>query len=171
MSRTDTVPPVLQEMREFASFAPAEQRYIRRSLDIAHDRGDAFARWARDAEEGMAIRRQHIAYRVLEKLRSNPPPHYCATFHGRLVELMAFDLSQERLRSFSATRFLYERLLGASARPWLPSSFCAAAALPQIEPTRRRDLLQTLSEAAATAPAWSEREPLFHPDYVESEPV
>ena len=32
--------------------------------------------------------------------------------------------------SFSAARFLYERLVGAEGRPWLPAAFCAAAALP-----------------------------------------
>ncbi|MDP5122979.1 MAG: hypothetical protein NWP84_03770, partial [Cyanobium sp. MAG_04] len=40
----------------------------------------------------------------------------------------AFDLSQERINSFSAFRFLYERLLGAAARPYLPAAFCAAMA-------------------------------------------
>ena len=74
---------------------------------------------------------------------------------------------QERIASFSAFRFLYERLLGASARPYLPAAFCAASALPSIRPERRKLLLQSLSEAAATAPGWSEREPVFLPEYVD----
>ena len=81
----------------------------------------------------------------------------------------AFDLAQERIESFSAFRFLYERLIGADARPWLPSAFCAASALPQIKPSRRKVLLQSLSEAAATAPGWSDRAPSFFPEYIERE--
>ena len=166
MARTDTAPPVLQEMREFAGFAAGEQRYIRRSLDIGLARHDA-SRWARDPEEATAIRRQCDTYALLCKLRALLADDYTAGFHGHLIEMMAFDLSQARLSGFSATRFLYERLLGAAARPWLPSAFCAAAALPLIEPHRRKHLLQSLSEAAATAPGWSQREPVFYPQFIE----
>ena len=88
---------------------------------------------------------------------------------GTLIRLTAFDLAQERLTGFSAYRFLYERLLGAEVRPWLPSAFCAAAALPQIRPERRRGLLQSISEAAATAPGWSARSPTFYPEWVDKE--
>ncbi|HBM73630.1 MAG TPA: hypothetical protein DD436_13545, partial [Erythrobacter sp.] len=80
-------------------------------------------------------------------------------FLGKLTRVAAFDLAQERIECFSAFRFLYERLMSAAARPWLPSAFCAAAALPQIRPERRKMLLQSLSEAAATAPRWSDRAP------------
>ena len=47
-------------------------------------------------------------------------------FVGKLTRVAAFDLAQERIESFSAFRFLYERLISAEARPWLPSAFCAA---------------------------------------------
>ena len=90
-------------------------------------------------------------------------------FIGKLTRVAAFDLAQERIESFSAFRFLYERLIGADARPWLPSAFCAASALPQIKPSRRKVLLQSLSEAAATAPGWSDRAPSFFPEYIERE--
>ena len=90
-------------------------------------------------------------------------------FIGKLVRLTAFDLGQGWIESFSANRFLYERLLGADARPWLPSAFCAAAALPQIEPDRCKLLLQSISEAAATAPGWSTCEPCFYPQWVDQE--
>ena len=83
-----------------------------------------------------------------------------------LVTVTAFDLGQGRLPSFSAYRFLYERLIGAESRPWLPSAFCAAASLPQLHPDLRRKLLQTISEAAATASGWSNRQPLFFPKWV-----
>lgn len=161
----------IAEMREFASFAPAEQRYIKRSLDIGLARCDAFRLWGRGEAENTAIRRQYVAYQDLKTLRVMIPQEGSATevehLLGKLVRLAAFDLEQERLGSFAAFRFLYERLLGAKVRPWLPAAFCAAAALPQIRPERRKMLLQSLSEAAATAPGWSPREPSFFPEYVE----
>jgi len=88
---------------------------------------------------------------------------------GPLLRVTTFDLAQERLAGFCAYRFLYERLLGADVRPWLPAAFCGAAALPRIRPDRRKGLLQSISEAAATAPGWSRREPMFVPDFVELE--
>ena len=163
----------ISEMREFASFTPAEQRYIRRSLDIGLGRQDAFKLWARSADENAAIRSQYVAYQDLKALRAAIPAETgleCVEwFIGKLTRVAAFDLAQERIESFSAFRFLYERLIGAEARPWLPSAFCAAAALPQIKPSRRKVLLQSLSEAAATAPGWSDRAPSFYPEYIERE--
>ena len=50
-------------------------------------------------------------------------------------------------------------------RAW--AAFCAAAALPHLHPERRRTLLQSISESAATAPGWSNREPVFWPEWVE----
>jgi hypothetical protein len=159
------------ELREFASFAPAEQRYIKRSLDIGLARGDAFKLWARSEEEAISIRRQYVVYQDLKGLRALVPAKgtigEVERFVGKLVRLAAFDLEQERIASFSAFRFLYERLLGAGARPYLPAAFCAAAALPMIRPAQRKVLLQSLSEAAATAPGWSLREPAFYPEFVE----
>ncbi|MBU2587776.1 MAG: hypothetical protein KJ872_06640 [Alphaproteobacteria bacterium] len=161
----------IAEMREFAGFAPAEQRYIKRSLDIGLARTDAFRRWGRSEAENTAIRRQYVAYQDLKSLRALIPqegtPNEVERFLGKLVRIAAFDLEQERLECFSAFRFLYERMLGAAVRPYLPAAFCAAAALPSIRPERRKLLLQSLSEAAATAPAWSDREPGFYPEYVD----
>jgi len=161
----------IAEMREFAGFAPCEQRYIKRSLDIGLARTDAFRRWGRSGAENITIRRQYVAYQDLKALRALIPvegtPHEVERFLGKLVRIAAFDLEQERLECFSAFRFLYERLLGAKVRPWLPAAFCAASALPVIRPERRKVLLQSLSEAAATAPGWSQREPGFYPEYVD----
>ncbi len=173
MAKTGTASLTIAEMREFASFTAAEQRYIRRSLDIGLGRQDAFKLWARDAGENTAIRSQYVAYQDLKALRAAIPAGTALDgiegFIGKLVRVAAFDLAQERIESFSAFRFLYERLLGAEARPWLPSAFCAASALPQIEPARRKVLLQSLSEAAATAPGWSDRAPSFYPEYIARE--
>ncbi len=160
----------IAEMREFAGFEPEERSFIERALDIALGRGDAFKIWSRDEADHAAIRQQYLAYRELRTLRDALPSDTSfdgvALFIGALVRITAQDLAQEQLSSFSAYRFLYERLLGAAARPFLPAAFCAAAALPQLRPERRRVLLQSLSEAAATAPGWSVREPTFVPECV-----
>ena len=173
MATRETTSLTIAELREFASFASCEQRYIKRSLDIGLGRQDAFKLWARDAGESASIRSQYLAYQELKALRLKVPDETTLdgieTYMGKLLRVTAFDLAQERLHGFSAYRFLYERLLGAEARPWLPSAFCAAAALPQIRPERRKGLLQSLSEAAATAPGWSERAPSFYPEFVEAE--
>ena len=47
---------LLSEMKEFASFPKATQRYIRRSLDVAYGRRDAIECWARDEGEAASIR-------------------------------------------------------------------------------------------------------------------
>lgn len=173
MGSTGTASLAINELREFASFSPSEQRYIKRSIDIGLGRQDAFKLWARDAAEVASIRAQYVAYQDIQLLRGVIPAEDSLEglddFIGKLVQIAAFDLAQERLESFSAFRFLYERLLGAAARPWLPSAFCAAAALPQIRPDRRKQLLHSISEAAATAPGWSNSEPCFYPEWVEKE--
>jgi hypothetical protein len=161
----------LAEMKEFAGFPSSTQRYIRRSLDIGLDRDDAMARWSRDVVEAASIRAQARLYRALPELRQLVPDDAdlgaVEPFLAPLVTLVGFDLGQGRLTSFSAFRFLYERLIGAAARPWLPSAFCAAAALPHLHPELRRKLLQSISEAAATASGWSNRQPAFFPHWVE----
>ena len=173
MNSAGTASPTIAELREFAGFTSGEQRYIKRSLDVGLGRQDAFRLWARDADETASIRSQYIAYQDLRALRRDLPVaegfDRLEAFIGKLVRVTAFDLAQERIECFSAYRFLYERLLGPEARPWLPSAFCGAAALPQIRPNRRKGLLQSISEAAATAPGWSTRAPSFFPDYVEKE--
>lgn len=161
----------LAEMKEFAGFAAATQRYVRRALDIGLDREDALQRWSRDVVEAASIRAQYRLYDRLPDLRATVPADSgiagVEPFLGQLVTISAFDLAQGRLTSFSAYRFLYERLIGATVRPWLPSAFCAAAALPHLQPDMRRRLLQSISEAAATAQGWSTREPAFFPYWVE----
>ncbi len=163
----------IAEMREFASFAEDERAFIERSVDIAFGRGDAFKAWSRSASDNSAIRSQYIAYREIAALREAIPAadglDGVSGFVGGLIRVSAQDLAQEQLHGFAAYRFLYERLLGAKARSFLPAAFCGAAALPQIRPERRKMLLQSLSETAATAPAWSRREPTFFPEGVAHE--
>ena len=173
MRNAATASLAIAEFREFASFSPCEQRYIKRSLDVGLGRQDAFKIWARDADETRSIRSQYVAYQELKALRRDPPVETSLDgvdgYVGKLVRVTAFDLAQGRLGCFSAYRFLYERLLGPGVRPWLPSAFCGAAALPQIRPDLRKQLLQSTSEAAATAPGWSAAAPSFYPEWVEQE--
>ena len=161
----------LAEMKEFASFPSSTQRYIRRSLDIGLARDDALSRWSRDVVEAASIKAQTRIYARLDHIRSLVPDDSgldsIEPFLAPLVTVSAFDLGQDRLVTFGAYRFLYERLIGANVRPWLPGAFCAAAALPHLHPDKRRKLLQSISEAAATAPGWSSREPCFYPEWVE----
>jgi hypothetical protein len=161
----------LAEMKEFAGFTSSTQRYIRRSLDIGLDREDAMTRWSRDVVEAASIRAQAKLYRRLPELREAVPDDsgldMIEPFIAPLVTVAAFDLGQGRLTTFSAFRFLYERLIGAQVRPWLPAAFCSAAALPHLHPELRRKLLQSISEAAATASGWSNRQPAFFPYWVE----
>jgi len=168
---TTTASLTIAELREFASFGAKAQRYIKRSLDVGLGRHDAFTRWSRDASESASIRMQYLVYQDLNTLRDAVPEgsndKNMSDFMARLVAVAAFDLAQEKIDCFSAFRFLYERLVSADIRPWLPSAFCAAAALPQIQPGRRKMLLQSISEAAATAPGWSARAPVFYPEWVD----
>ena len=161
----------LAEMKEFAGFSGATQRYIRRALDIGLEREDAMERWSRDVVEAASIRAQARMYARLHDVRDALPEESgldtIEPCLGPLITATAFDLSQGRITSFSAYRFLYERLIGAEVRPFLPAAFCAAAALPNLHPELRRKLLQSISEAAATASGWSNRQPAFFPQWVE----
>jgi hypothetical protein len=164
---------MIAELQEFANFNSAEQRYIRRSLDVAYARSDALSLWSRDRLEAASIKAQKNVYSRLHDLRAAVPDtcgvDCLADLMGGLMTLAAFDLGQGRLSCFAAFRFLYERLLGANVRPWLPAAFCGAAALPHLHPVKRRALLQSISEAAATASGWSLKEPGFFPEWVEKE--
>ena len=73
MAVTSAASLTICEMREFASFTAAEQRYIRRSLDIGLGRQDAFKLWARSADESAGIRSQYVAYQDLKLLRASVP--------------------------------------------------------------------------------------------------
>lgn len=161
----------IAEMKEFATFSPASQRYVRRSLDMAAGRPDVVDLWARSAREADEIRHQGRVYERLGEVREMIPTVadnlVAEPLFARLLPVSAYDLSQGRIVTFGAYRFLYERLLGTTVRPWLPSAFLSAAALPLLHPDLRRRLLTSISEAAATASGWSTRDVGFFPTWVE----
>ena len=84
-----------------------------------------------------------------------------------LTAMSAFDLSQGKIDGFGSYRFLYERLIGAAVRPWLPAIYCGASALPHLHPDTRRRLLRAIDEAAAASSGWSLHEPQFMPEWVD----
>jgi len=164
---------MLAEMKLFASFAAAEQRFIRRSVDVGLRRGDAVARWARNSVEAAAIEAQERRYRMLDLIHACVPdddaPEEAEAFLASLITLSASDFREGKLASFEAYRFLYERLAGAEARPWLVSALCAAASQPGIHPELRKQL-QSIPAMDVPAAGWSIRAPLFYPEWVEKVP-
>lgn len=162
---------MLAEMKLFASFSAAEQRFIRRSLDVGLNRADAIACWARSTAEISLIEAQSRRYRMLVPIRAclvdDPDPEAAECFIAPLITLSAGDLSEGKIADFEAYRFLYERLIGPEVRPWLISSFCAAAALPSVHPELRKQLLQSIPVQDAIAAGWSIRPSLFFPEWVE----
>lgn len=162
---------IINELREFAGFTAREQRYIRRSLEIAKKSDRVLFHWSRDLNEDVSIQEQMETYAVVNELRTIMPNEFdsgmVGSFMAPLIELTIADLKQDHIDSFSAYRFLYERLFGALVRPWLPSTFLAAAAVPEIVPHRRKLLLQSIKEEEALLPGWTKREPTFIPEWVE----
>ena len=151
----------LAEMKEFAGFSAATQRYIRRSLDVAFDRKDAISLWSRDAVEVTSIDAQYLFYARLPDIKALVPDSAvlqdAEPFLAQLITVSAFDLGQGPIACFAAYRFLYERLLGADARPWLPAAFCAAASMPFFEQQPARwDIERQFGEVAEwlKAHAW-----------------
>jgi hypothetical protein len=167
----ETSNQILAELEEFASFTPAEQRYIRRSLEVAFNRASAVDHWARGLQEAAGIGLQARAYELLDEVTRLVPddvePDDVTSLLPILIRLSAFDLQQGRLTSFAAYRFLYERLLGAAVRPWLVSAFCAVATLPSVHPELRAELVSSLALSDVAAPGWASREAIFFPEWVE----
>lgn len=166
----------LNELKEFASFSGREQRFIRLCLEIASNPQSydgLFIRWSRNAKNAQSILSRLEKYDRIEEIKLRVPLFFEAShiesLFGQLTELTNFDLQEGYLESFGAYRYLYERLFGADVRPWLPGAYCAAATMPNIPGDRRRTLLQSISEAAATAPGWSKQEPVFFPEWIEKE--
>ena len=158
---------IFAEMQEFGAFDPAAQYYIRRSLDAARDPELALDRWARSDDEADGVRAQGHLYRLLPDLRRSVSVRGAMAAADALlfplITLSVFDLGSGGLATFAQYRFLYERLLGADIRPWLPGAFAAAAALPHMLPNQSQALLASLGDLTDR---WSSREPTFYPSWL-----
>jgi hypothetical protein len=161
---------MLAEIQEFGTFAPESQRYLCRSLHVAFAREFSPLEWTRSEAEAENIRTQMRVYKMLPVIRSSIPKGDRAVdveaFLSALIAASIFDLSSGCIASFAEYRFLYERLLGGAVRPWLPSAFAAAAALPYLLEEDRRRLIASLN--GALSDQWSESEPAFFPELLEA---
>lgn len=162
---------LLEEMKRFASFSTAEQRFIRRSLDVGLRRCDAVQCWARNSAESARIEEQARRYRIVDLVRACVPDddsmEATECFLSPLITMSVADLAEGKLSGFEAYRFLYERLVGPEVRPWLLSAFSAAAAMPSIHPDQRKRLMESIPLQAVVTAGWSIRAPLFYPEWVE----
>jgi hypothetical protein len=164
----------ISEMKEFATFHKKTQRYIRQSLDVAYKRGDPVAVWGRTEEERHNIRMQIHNYNLmLDRIRTRLARSAGVSIGhiehviGPLIGVATYDLSNGCLNGFGPFRFLYERLFGATSRPWLPSVYIGAAGMPLLHANERKNLLHAISEQSACCDAWSKFEPMFFPEWVE----
>ena len=164
---------MLAEIHEFGTFRPEVQKYICRSLDVAFCPGAAVSIWAQNEREAEGIHAQIEIYEDLPEIGRCLPREQSHIDADNvlfpLIALTTFDLTCSPIGSFVAYRFLYERLLGADVRPWLPAAFCAAASLPHLPRHFRRALVE--SAAMASDAAWSMLEPTFFPKWLHEENV
>ena len=162
---------LIDEMKRFAAFSAAEQRFIRRSLDVGLKRCDPLACWSRNSAEAAQIAAQARRYRMIDLVRACIPDddsmEATECFLAPLITMTVADLAEGKLSGFEPFRFLYERLVGPEVRPWLLSAFCAAASMPSIHPKLRKQLMESIPLQAVTAAGWSIQAPLFYPEWVE----
>jgi hypothetical protein len=155
------------EMEEFASFGIESQRYICRSLDVAHSPDVSPADWARSAREAHDVFAQKQAYALLPAIRAAVPGSDgrvdAEAFLFPLIAVSTFDVTSGPIASFAEYRFLYERLLGPGARPWLASAFLAAASAPHFPAEIRQALVGSANSGLTER--WSTARPEFQPQW------
>jgi hypothetical protein len=155
------------EMEEFASFSIESQRYICRSLDVAHSPDVSPADWARDAREAHDVFAQKQAYALLPAIRTAVPAcdgrMDAEAFLFPLIAVSIFDVASGPIASFAEYRFLYERLLGPMVRPWLASAFLAAASAPHFPADIRQVLVSSVKSGLTER--WSTTRPRFEPQW------
>ena len=161
---------LFREMEAFGKLPSAAQRYIRRSLQIRYGETAMLAEFARSSAEAKSIGRQLDYYgqvdAIIDAIPADDDIASVARFASLIAPLAAFDVGEQKLESFAAFSFLYERLFGAAVRPWLPAIFMMVVSLPDIHPNRRLSLLGSVTADAVTS-HWSNKEPLFFPEWIE----
>lgn len=161
---------MLREMEEFGTLPVAAQRYIRRSLQVRLGETETLVQLTRTTSEAKSIGRQLDLYRkvdaVIDAIPSDDDIASVTRFTSLIAPLVAFDLGEQKLESFAAFGFLYERLFGAAVRPWLPTIFVMHASLPHLHPNRRLSLLGSVTADMVTS-HWSTRDSQFFPQWIE----
>ena len=173
LTKSTTGAQALGELQEFAGFPAETQRLIRLALQARFGCPETLLEGAVSVEEACSLRARIAFYAKLEAIKEAIPVDddisSVTTLLCWLVPLTVFDIAHRDLNSFSAYRFLYERLLGAAVRPWLLGAFCTAAAHPQLHPEHRRQLLQSINAGNCGAQGWSIREAVFHPQTIDAD--
>ena len=110
---------LISEMKEFAGFPKATQRYIRRSLDVAYGRRDPIECWARDEGRGRIDPRpgpplQAARPSAPSGSRRQRPRHDRAVHRHADHAVGVRPWARIACQNFAAYRFLYERLIGAA---------------------------------------------------------
>jgi len=156
------------EMQEFGSFGIEAQRYICRSLDVAHSPNVTPADWARNEREAHDIFAQKQAYGLLSGISSALPGTDgfmdAEAFLCPLIAVSTFDVACGPIASFAEYRFLYERLLGPRVRPWLASAFLAAASSPHFPAEVRQGLVKSVNSGLTDR--WSTAQPAYQPQWL-----
>lgn len=161
-----------KKVRDAAKVSGISHEIIRQSKAMVACEKEIFSTWARNADQKTHLKTQMKVYENIPRIQESIPTHWICSpdiedLVGPLVFISTFDLSRTYLESYKAYRFLYERIFGASVRPWLPSSFCCAAAMPILDSGWRISLLKSITEADAAPIDWETAEPTFVPERIE----
>lgn len=127
--------------------------YARRALEMAGIETDPTLKRTKPVRHSLlhAISEQQFHYRELQKAVPKSLAHWeQAQFMGIAHRCVLWDIKWGVIKSYAQFEFLYARLLGPEAIPFLPSLFAAAALAPSLEQQFGRVLLATL-------PNWFER--------------
>lgn len=162
-----------EEQEEFSQFDLDTQQFITCSLLLATSPEEGLPLAARNLGGPVALAQADI-YRMLEGARSKLPKSFAqwemVEFFGYALAPSAFDLSLGKLTAFDAYRFLYERILGGGARPWLPSLYIAAATAPSVPRDISRRAVEQFPWEAEIDRDWHTLDPLFMPGFDAVEP-
>ena len=121
--------------------------------------------------ETASIKAQDKLYRALLQVIRNSIPddieiNAMSEIIGLLITISAFDLGEGKIECFSAYRFLYERLVGPSVRPWCRARR-RSSGLAFSPPKSSEGAVGSITAREVAAIDWSNFDPVFFPDWVD----
>lgn len=128
--------------------------YARRALEMAGIETDPKLKETKPIRHSIlhAVSDQQFQYRELQKAVPQSTAHWDQAHFIRVGYRCAlWDLQWGVIKNYAQFEFLYARLLGQQAIPFLPSLFAAAVLAPSIDQQFGR-------ESLATLPNWFERQ-------------